>query len=337
MGKSSPGQAPTTDKGTALSSLLRVLDSSRPVVVQTHDYPDIDAVASAWSLARLLERRGFRAQTGYRGEIRSRSLSRLVDELGVGLRSSLPELNDSQILVVDGSPTNGNVSLLPGELCGVIDHHCRSVDPSAPFLDLRPELAACSTIIAGYWLESRAQIPRDLATALLAGIQSDTDFLSRRASPEDFAVYAALFTAGDFELASRIVRTVLDLGELKLISGALEHATIRDGLLWAWIPGPCGQEALAVLAEFVLRVEELKAAVVVEQDRTTSEGSGVHLSVRSKDPAFSAFDLVRMVLVGMGTGGGHSHSAGGFIPDSAFPGEEELRDRFFAAAREILH
>ena len=346
---------PCAEGGARFGRLAALLDRDRPVLVQTHDYPDIDAVASAWGLAGLLGRRGFSAECSYRGKIRARSLSRLVAELGLPLLEEPTPFAGTaaggtggaaaggraagtdgvggaarQIVVVDGSPANGNVSLYEGELVGVIDHHCKSAEPEAPFVDLRPELASCSAIVYGYWAGIGEALSRDLATALLAGIQSDTDFLSRRASPEDFAAYAALFGTGDFEKASRIVRTVLDLRELGLVVRALESSELREGLLWACLPGPSGQEVLAVLAEFVLRAEEIRAAVVMER----GEG-GVHLSVRSKDPALSAFALVRSALEGLGAGGGHSHSAGGFVPDAAFPGEGRLRERFFAGVREI--
>jgi nanoRNase/pAp phosphatase (c-di-AMP/oligoRNAs hydrolase) len=208
----------------------------------------------------------------------------------------------------------------------VIDHHIRTGDSLARYVDLRPELAACSTMIRGYWVDAGLEPVGDIATALLAGIQSDTDFLSRRCSDEDFAAYSALYRAGNWELASRIVRTVLDLRELALVVSAIEKATIRDGLLFAFMGGPCGQEALAVLAEFALRAEELSAAVVAQRDE-----EGVHISVRSKSSEISAFELVRSALSGVGSGGGHADSAGGLVPVGSDPGEDALRDRFLRA------
>ncbi len=314
------------------SRRVALLDRGRPVVIQTHDYPDLDAVASAWALAELLGTQGISALCRYRGPIRSRSLARMIAELGIPLAPPQEPEDDAALIVVDGSPTNGNVGIEDDQhLVGVIDHHCSTTAPCAPFLDLRPELAACSTIICGYWAEARREPPREVATALLAGIQSDTDFLSRRASPVDFEAYATLFRLGDFPRASRIVRTVLDLPELGLAVQALGAAEARDGLLWALLPGPCGQEVLAVIAEFVLRVEELRAAVVAEK----GEG-GVHLSVRSKDPSLSAFAMIKDALAGLGSSGGHSHSAGGFIPDATYPGEAALRERFFAFIRDHI-
>ncbi|HRY54127.1 MAG TPA: DHH family phosphoesterase, partial [Spirochaetia bacterium] len=248
------------------AALLGRLDPRRPVLVQTHDYPDIDAVASAWALSGLLARRGYSASAAYRGEIRSRSLARLVEVLGIEIAGSSPAGDRAQLLVVDGAPANGNVSLFAGELVGIVDHHRIFGEARAPFADLRPELASCSSMIYGYWKEAGAEPPRELATALIAGIQSDTDFLSRRSSPEDFRAYTELFRLGDWELASRIVRTVFDLRELGLIARALSGAVAEEGLLYAEVEGPCGQEALAVLADFALRAEELRATVVAERD-----------------------------------------------------------------------
>jgi nanoRNase/pAp phosphatase (c-di-AMP/oligoRNAs hydrolase) len=299
------------------------------VAVQTHDFPDIDAVASAWALARLLRLRGFAASCGYRGELRSRSLKSLVEKLDIDVGPAAAGTSELQLLVVDGSPANGNVTLGPGTLVGVIDHHFKTGEAGSPYLDLRPELAACSTMIRGYWLDARLEPPRDIATALLAGIQSDTDFLSRRCSDEDFAAYAALYRAGDWELASRVVRAVLDLRELGLVVSAIEKAVVRNGLLFAYMSGSCGQEALAVLTELALKAEELSAAVAAERD----EG-GVRISVRSKSAEVSAFDLVRAALAGLGSGGGHAHSAGGMVQAGSDPGEDALRERFFKAAAE---
>jgi nanoRNase/pAp phosphatase (c-di-AMP/oligoRNAs hydrolase) len=311
------------------SALVSCLETRRPVAVQTHDYPDIDALASAWGLASLLRLHGYSADCVFGGEIRSRSLLSLIKKLGIDASPAAPHALERQVIVVDGSPANGNVTLGSGELVAVIDHHCTTRDVRAAYLDLRSDLAACATMIRGYWDNEGSPMPGGVATALLAGIQSDTDFLSRRCSDEDFEAYASLYRLGDWELASGIVRTVLDLRELRLIVSATEQAEIRGGLLFAFMRGPCGQEALAVLAEFALRAEELTAAVVAEAD----EG-GVHISVRSKSNALSAFSLVRAALDGIGSGGGHAHSAGGIIPQRSNPGEHIIRERFFRAAAE---
>lgn len=328
----SPAAVGTRGEAGRFPRLLSLLDRRAPLVVQTHDFPDLDAVASAWGLASLFDRLGIEACPCYQGAIRSRSLARLISELDIDLARCPAFGPATQIIVVDGSPSNGNVGLVEGSLLGVIDHHRGDEGPQAPFVDIEPELASCSTLIQEYWRDSGETLPRDLATALLAGIQSDTDFLSRRASDRDFAAYSALFTAGDFDLASRIVRTSLDLRELDLVIKALAGAETRNGTFFAWLPGSCGQEVLAILAEFVLRTEELKVTVVAECGEEGEGLDGVHVSVRSKDAKLSAFSIIKRALDGIGACGGHSHAAGGFIPQAAFPGLEILKERFFASS-----
>ena len=78
----------TTAQSELFASLLGLIDPKRPMLVQTHDYPDIDAVASAWALSELLELHGIHSVSVYRGEIRNRSLSRLVTELKIRIFSA---------------------------------------------------------------------------------------------------------------------------------------------------------------------------------------------------------------------------------------------------------
>jgi len=320
-----------------LGALLSCLDPRRPAAVLTHDYPDIDAVASAWALAALLRAQGRDAACFRRGETRSRSLGRLVEELGIEIGDASGDVEGDgregarrQLVVVDGSPANGNVSLPDGDLAAVIDHHRSVGETRVPFLDLRPGIASCSTMITGYWKEAGSALPGDMATALLAGIQSDSGFLSGRVSEEDLEAYASLYREGDWELARDIVLGVMDHRELELASAALAGAEAREGLLFVYAEGECGQEALAVTAEFALRAEGISVAVAA----APLEG-GIHISARSRRRGLSAFDLVVAARAGIGSGGGHDHAAGGELKAAANPGPRAIGERFFAAAEAV--
>ncbi len=312
-----------------LAALLSGLDSRRPTTVLTHDYPDIDAAASAWALAALLRREGREASCSCRGELRSRSLRRLVEELGIEIGGEGSGAG-GQLVVVDGSPANGNVTLPEGELVAVIDHHRPAGETRAPFLDLRPAVASCSAMIRGYWDESGESMPRDMATALLAGIQSDTDFLSARVSEDDLEAYAALYREADWELARDVVRGALDSRELRLTSAAMASAESRHGVLFAFSEEECGQEALAVAAEYALRAVDVDAAAAA-----APAGKGLRISARSRSPELSAFDWIRGALAGIGSGGGHHHAAGGFVDAASDPGPRAVMERFFAAAEAV--
>ncbi|MDR2259299.1 MAG: hypothetical protein LBE14_09150, partial [Treponema sp.] len=85
-------------KETAFARLLRLLPPPNPapgepagkdgetdLVIQTHDFPDHDAAASAFALGRLLGRRGYAVRLLYRGVIRSFSLKTMIEKLRIPL------------------------------------------------------------------------------------------------------------------------------------------------------------------------------------------------------------------------------------------------------------
>ena len=60
-------------------ALLRTLDLRRnKLYIQPHDFPDQDAIASAFALQKLLEHFDYRAGIVYAGELQRQSLSEMV-------------------------------------------------------------------------------------------------------------------------------------------------------------------------------------------------------------------------------------------------------------------
>jgi nanoRNase/pAp phosphatase (c-di-AMP/oligoRNAs hydrolase) len=96
-------------------------------------------------------------------------------------------------IVVDGNSTNTNARQVTDNLFGVIDHHGNAEIPACSFMDIRPDYGSCSTIIEGYWHELGLSPDRAAATALLMGIQMDTDFLSRRVNQADLDALHRIF------------------------------------------------------------------------------------------------------------------------------------------------
>ena len=56
-----------------LSTLCSVLNKDQPVLVQTHDFPDHDALGAAYALLKLLETYGYKVEIAYGGHIQSLS------------------------------------------------------------------------------------------------------------------------------------------------------------------------------------------------------------------------------------------------------------------------
>lgn len=177
------------------ATLCALLDPSRPVLIQTHDFPDHDAVGAAYGLCELLLRHHFHCTMTYGGLIQSISLASMVDRLDISLVSFAEATRNSayQTIVVDGSPASGTVKIVAGTLIAVIDHHPQRRTLTCPFTDIRTDVGSCSSIIWTYWQEVNEEPDKTTATALLAGIQLDTDFLSRRVSKTDLDAHYDLF------------------------------------------------------------------------------------------------------------------------------------------------
>lgn len=304
------------------------------LIIQTHDYPDHDAVASAWGLSRLLAEIGYPSRIVYRGRLRSHSLLAMVGQLGIPLErlhdSDMAKLADWQALIVDGSPLRANARSLAGTVLGVVDHHPNPGDLDCPWVDVRTSYGSCASIVADLWMEAGREPDRDTATALLMGIQMDTDFLGRRVSPMDLAALQRIFFIADWEFGTSTLRTALSVEDLPQIEAALSHAQVDGNLFFTVVPTDCSQELISILADFFLRLREVSVTVIVE-----SGGDDYHVSVRSRNTELSAAALLKRALAGMGQGGGHDHMAGGVIPPTAFPGEIPVFKRFKEAI-EIL-
>ena len=123
---------PYAHKG--IDALVAHLDRSRPVVIQAHDFPDHDAVASGYALRQLLRLRDIPAELCYSGRIQSNSLTEAIRMLSIPLHNSseLNLTNQTQIILVDGFVGNRNVTDLPGEVVALIDHHSPPERPRVP-------------------------------------------------------------------------------------------------------------------------------------------------------------------------------------------------------------
>lgn len=306
---------------TPFTTLLEILDRNAPVLIQMHDFPDHDALGAAYALRELLLRKKFNCSITNAGLIRSISLEAMINRLEIKITTfeTVCANRKYQTLVVDGSPSGGTVKIVAGTLVGVIDHHPARKKPECPFIDIRPEIGSCSAIIWTYWQEADETPGRTTATALLAGIQLDTDFLSRRVSRTDLDAHHTLFFLGDSKLARDVVRTSLRVDQLADIGGALSSFCIRGSILLTEVHGDCSNELLSVLADFLLRLQEITFVVVIEV-----HGTVFHLSARTRDNSIDTGYIIRNVLVGIGTGGGHPHMAGGFIRADQYPGADNF-------------
>ena len=287
---------------------------NEPVVyIQTHNYPDHDAVASAFGLQHLLRELGTASHIVYEGEIQSGSLLTMIEELSIDIHHigdhNLTEA--SKIIIVDGCKGNKNVTDLIGDEIAIIDHHQAKSPEDVPFSDIRPDYGACSTLIYGYYRDLNISVPRMVATALMIGINMDTSLLTRGVSKEDIRAYADLYTLSDLRLQNSILRNYIQTRDLSFYRYAIDHVEINDNAAFCFFSDGCNQNLMGILGDFFLSLEEVEFVALCAKN-----SESINFSVRSERNEWDASFIIQELLKGIGFGGGHGDMAGGIVKDS---------------------
>lgn len=113
----------------------------------------------------------------------------------------------------------------------------------------------------------------------------------------------------DAEQIRHLKQTNLSLEEMEIAGLALLRSIYNADYHYAVIKTkPCDPNLLGLISDFLIQVAEINSCIVYnEQD------DGYKLSVRSCSKEVHANDLVAYVTAGIGSGGGHTDKAGGFI------------------------
>ena len=111
---------------TKFEELLQQINRQH-VYIQTHNFPDPDAIASAYGLKRLLATRGIEASICYKGKIDRYGTGRLCEILDIELLNveDLTEVltDEDEVILVDSQKGNSNIINITGDEIICIDHH----------------------------------------------------------------------------------------------------------------------------------------------------------------------------------------------------------------------
>jgi nanoRNase/pAp phosphatase (c-di-AMP/oligoRNAs hydrolase) len=297
-----------------LEKLYATARGAGRLLILPHNNPDPDAISSAVALHYLLAQRlGMQSSILYQGIIgraENRALVRYLDQ-------SLEPLSDADLrqppclALVDTQPDAGNITLPPGaRVAVVIDHHTwRAETATVSFADVRPELGATSTILTEYLRAADLKLPSSLATALFYGIKTVTMGLSRDTGRADAAAYSYLQPRIDIKALAWIEHAQVPADYFRSFDAALRAARMYDGLLFAYIGMLAYPDLAAEMADILLRLEKAEWVICVG----VCQGALI-LSVRTRTQVHTAEELVRAIVAGEGSSGGHGTMAGGQIP-----------------------
>ena len=291
-----------------LASLCR----SKTVYIQTHNFPDPDAIASAFGLQKLLRHYGVESTLCYAGRIDKLSTSKMLQMFQIEMHSYdtlQAQMHPSDcIICVDSQKNTGNLTDFIGQEMAAIDHHPTFTKVDYQYADLRIT-GACASIIAEYFAEAGLTPDRDTATALLYGIKMDTLQFSRGVTPLDISMFGFLHPLIDPDMLKNLECNNLEFRDLRAYGAAIKHIKVFDTVGFSCIPFSCPDALIATISDFMLSLEEVQVSVIF-----SFRADGIKFSVRSEISDIHAGDLVHKVLRAFGTGGGHAGMAGGLIP-----------------------
>ena len=315
-----------------LTAIIKERLGGHKVVIQTHDFPDPDAVSAAFGLQYLLGLRGIPSEIVYFGKFDRVTLRLMSEELGVKLTASADYTGTEEDLVinVDGQKNNANFTDMVGTEIACIDHHPWVTEYEYPFIDHRI-VGACATIVFSYFKENNIEIPANVATALLYGIKVDTQNFTTGVKDADIDAFSVLNSLADPTLIARFDSNELEVDDLRAYGAAIQNFVTSDGVGFVYIPFDCPDRLIAMVSNFILSLDCVVLSVVY-----ADRNGGLKFSIRSEVPGFMSGDWVQLALAGIGDGGGHPTMAGGIIFPEMLPvlGDDPdhvIRQRFLTA------
>lgn len=300
---------------TNLKQLAGILSArGQRVLIQPHNSPDPDAIASAFGLQYLLNGEGIHSIICYRGEINKYSTTRMIELLGIEIVNirDMAGLTEDSIVLVDSQKGNANVTDFTGKEIASIDHHPVFSEYDYFFQDIRPQAGACSSIISEYFDKNHVFMPKTVATALIYGLKTDTLDLSRGVSELDLDMFYKLYKSADIKLLNQIQLNQIQFCELSAYSNAINNIKLYGNIGFSYLGEDCPDSLLGTVSDFIISLREVEFAVVYSKRET-----GVKFSLRNETDYYDAGQVIMKALKGIGSGGGHKTMAGGFVPEAS--------------------
>ena len=307
-----------------IHDLTEYLKKEDFVYIQTHDFPDHDAVACAFGLQRLLKTRKISSYLVYAGKLQRDSLVRMVKLLEISIREAgkEPLRRFDKIIIVDGRKGSPKVTDLTGEEVAVIDHHKAPNPEGVRLIDIRADYGACSTIIHSYYEDLGLEPAEEVATALIIGLLSATALMTKNVTEADMHTYNSLYDKADIRLVNSILRSTIQKKDLSFYREAIDRVKIKDRLAFCYFPEGCNENLLGIIGEFFLSLAEVEFVLLC------AKNSGkVSFSLRSEEDAWHAAKILEQILGHSGYGGGHSDMASGILNDPSGFNEDECYEK----------
>jgi len=292
------------------AGLVEWLRGKAPILIVTHDHPDPDALAAAFALQHLiLVKTGQESTIAFGGVIGRRENLVMVKQLEIKAKAidTIDVDSFNAICMVDTQPGTGNNSYpLDRRVDLVIDHHqIKEMTQACRWVDVRPEYGASASILFEYLQAQDVKIATKLATILFYAIKSETEDLGRDWTKSDRDAYLKLMSLCNNRILHEITHPKSSRVYFKYFDTGLKNAKIYGNALVFNLFEIDHPEIVAEIADFLMRVDGID--IVLGLGCYNEEGV---LSLRTSQTQTHAGILMQTIIKGLGTGGGHSMTAG---------------------------
>ncbi len=332
----------------ALEKLLKKHSGTRQLIL-LQDFPDPDALSSAWAYSLIASAYSIQCDIYYSGTLSHQENIALVKLTGLPAKrwpafaKDSPDLSQYQgYVLIDTQGTTSHltakvqVAQLP--LILVIDHHAPQGKLNAELADIRPDIHATATMMAQYLQAGLIQLDRGnsthvkCATALMHGLRSDTNQLMQASEP-DFVAAAYLSQFYDAPLLSAVLqasrsRRVMDVIERSLRNRAMQNNVSIAGVGYLRYED---RDAIPQAADFLITEENVHTAVVYgivhdeDEEKELVVGS-LRTNKITLDPDEFIKEAFGKDAQGRFFGGGRSMAGGFEIPIGFLSGYYENSD-----------
>lgn len=270
------------DLSKIVGKLRQTLEKHRgeKQIVVIQDFPDPDALSSAWTYRLIAADYEIDCDIVYGGTLSHQENIALVRFTGLpakrlegnGLKEKDWSIYQGCVLI-DSQGTNSQLYSVIEEagvpLIVAIDHHSKQKDLDAEFIDLRPQTRATATILTQYIQEGMLEFDSSndehvkCATSLMHGLRSDTNRLMQ-AKEEDFIAAAYLSRFYDSQLLNAVLQSARSRRVMDVIERALRNRIIKKNFSISGV-GYLRYEdrdAIPQAADFLVTEEDIHTAVV---------------------------------------------------------------------------
>ncbi|HMO16839.1 MAG TPA: hypothetical protein PKA63_03190 [Oligoflexia bacterium] len=315
--------------------------------------PDPDAISSALALSFLGEEYEITSTILSFAALSHHENRALVKRLGISLQKYSPDFEIAgfdMYSILDHqrsqTPIDSRIQENELEFLAFIDHHREdSCQPSASFVDIRPNFASTAAIFCEYLQQAfpGGLSPSDpaqirLATALMHGLRSDTQkFLL--ATQDDLLAASYLAPCVESQVIEIIERKVLTPAILDMFENALVNRRVHDNFIFSDVGyvRESDRDGIPQIAELLLAREGTDTALVFG----IIEESFIDGSLRTRSETINPDEFLKGVLgvspeSGKHYGGGNIRDRGAFQIPLGFFSMHEDKAQVYAMAKQIV-